>query len=131
MTITPIPDLTDGDAALVVQSLMDIMKLADQLSRNSALNLEANLAKAHEIYVRARDARDAMLFDQVTRETVARLSSGTSVVAHGMRLSEQVVGFLRAGQLINAIKELRTDTGCGLKEAKDACEYARDHLLKL
>lgn len=33
--------------------------------------------------------------------------------------------FLVAGQMINAIKELRAATELGLKESKDACELAR------
>jgi ribosomal protein L7/L12 len=39
--------------------------------------------------------------------------------------SSVVIDFLRAGQKINAIKQLRALASCGLKEAKDATEDSR------
>ncbi len=39
--------------------------------------------------------------------------------------SPEVIAFLNAGKKINAIKELRSITLCGLKEAKDAVEDSR------
>ncbi len=38
---------------------------------------------------------------------------------------EEVLGHMRDQKKINAIKALRTLTGCGLREAKDACEDQR------
>lgn len=47
-----------------------------------------------------------------------------SRVEAGLR-STEVLNYLRDGKKINAIKELRTITSCGLKEAKDAVEDER------
>jgi ribosomal protein L7/L12 len=40
----------------------------------------------------------------------------------GADADPQVIGFVRAGQLINAIKRYRELTGLGLKESKDAID---------
>lgn len=38
---------------------------------------------------------------------------------------EEILAHLRAGNIIPAIREYRTRYGVGLREAKDACEFAR------
>jgi ribosomal protein L7/L12 len=44
-------------------------------------------------------------------------------------ISDRVVKHIRAGEKINAIKELRSDSGLGLKEAKDIVEAIYDYVL--
>ena len=66
------------------------------------------------------------------------LQSGAShVAAHGgpggsnpMAPSQEVLGYIRAGQIIQAIKAYREYTNVGLKEAKDACERFRDEMAR-
>jgi ribosomal protein L7/L12 len=41
---------------------------------------------------------------------------------YGVTISKSVEDYVRAGMKINAIKELRTETALGLKEAKDVVE---------
>lgn len=48
-------------------------------------------------------------------------------INHGAAMLN-IIGYIRAGQLINAIKEYRALNGVGLKEAKDACEAIRTAL---
>jgi hypothetical protein len=69
----------------------------------------------------ARDCRDLLAFDQQSRQVIKNLTRSGPVV-NGLPLSETVRNFVLRGMKINAIKELRTETNCGLKEAKDAVE---------
>lgn len=52
----------------------------------------------------------------------ALVSHSTASLAGIALLSETVRDFITSSQKIKAIKELRTITGCGLREAKDAVD---------
>jgi hypothetical protein len=58
----------DGDASGILRNLQRIMAISNReaISGNGP---------AHEIYQLARDCRDAMLFDQVSRETLRKLGA--------------------------------------------------------
>ena len=44
------------------------------------------------------------------------------VEVDGIEIPPIALDWIKKGMKINAIKEVRTHTGCGLKEAKDAVE---------
>lgn len=115
MTIQSLADLTDDDARTVLNSLRDIILLSSEIAVTGNGN-------GHKIYQLARDARDAMLFDQISRDTIRRLSKGSGVVINGVVISDEVMEHAKAGRKINAIKQLREETMLGLKEAKDIVE---------
>lgn len=107
-------ELDGGDAGKVSQSLARIMKMANDLA-------ETGSPQGFRIYKAARDALEVMAFDRVSRETLARLSSGQETF-QGWVVSELVLGYMKENKKINAIKEFRGESGLGLKEAKDWVE---------
>jgi hypothetical protein len=117
---TGLKDLDEGDIQLIKRNLQVILRMSHEMAQDGH-------ARAHEIYVAARDSLDAMVFDQVSRDVMKRLQGGGHTF-QGYDISPTVVSYLRNGQMINAIKELRTDHGMGLKEAKDLAEALRDDL---
>lgn len=108
-----IADLSDDDSEQLMNKLAAILNLAGKMARDGN-------PLAHEIYVSARDARDLLTFDAVSRETLRRITGRESF--QGYDVSDVVKGYIKNGQKINAIKEFRTETGLGLKEAKDWVE---------
>lgn len=108
-------DLGNNEADQLCSKINRIIALGDDLAQGGA-------ARGHEIYVLARDCRDLLMFDQTSREMMRRLSCDSSNTALGISISAHVQNLLRDNQKILGIKELRTETGVGLKEAKDACE---------
>jgi len=81
--------------------------------RTVALALAPFIANARDLLA----ATDAVM--QQTEQTTHDLLVGRALG------STEVIQFLRDGKKIAAIKELRTITSCGLKEAKDAVEDYR------
>lgn len=117
--IESIHELTDGDATEVVAKLVRIKKLADDMAQDGS-------ARAFEIYKMSRDALEIMAFDRISRDTLHKMGSGRPTFK-GHLVSENVEDYIRDGKLINAIKEFRSESGLGLKEAKDWCEAYRDN----
>ena len=110
------------DPELVLRNLQKIINISDALTRDGTRD-------AHTIYVLARDARDAMMFDAVTREVQARLvDTVNQTVFRGHFISQTVMDHIRNQRLIDAIKQFRSDSGLGLKEAKDICEAWREEM---
>ena len=110
------------DPELVLRNLQKIINISDALTRDGTRD-------AHAIYVLARDARDALMFDAVTREVQARLiGEADRMVIQGHHVSDSVQAHLRQDRFIDAIKQFRMESGLGLKEAKDICEIARDRM---
>ena len=58
----------------------------------------------------------------------AFLSFAQQVVA-GVKSAKEICDFIKAGNLVGAIKQFREDTGEGLKEAKDIIVSVRDQLV--
>lgn len=110
-----ISDLSDGDFKRVVDMMNEIIMLSHDIARNGD-------ARGHEIYVLARDSQDLLVQDETSREALRRLTSGDRPKIYGVTISKQVEDYVRANMRINAIKELRSETGFGLKEAKDLVE---------
>lgn len=109
-------DLNDTDAQRLWRNISQIIKLADESAEHgSGVN--------HRIYTLARDCRDLLLMDQTSRETLRRLlnDNGSESVL-GLDFPLKVQKLARENRKIEAIKELRAHTDCGLKEAKDAVE---------
>jgi len=113
-TLTAPEDLTNADAHKLWQNLNRIMNMSN-------LGAARGDAHHHEIYVLARDCRDMLQFDQVSRDVQARLMQSHDTV-HGVHISTTVQAYARNGHKIDAIKQLRSESGLGLKEAKDAVE---------
>lgn len=57
---------------------------------------------------------------------VPRMASDASTLAAALRNDAEVRRLVAAGQHIEAIKLVRSETGLGLKEAKDLCDAMRD-----
>lgn len=111
--IHKVSDLSDDESTQLWQKLDDIIQLSDKMAH------EGN-SQGHQIYKLARDCRDLLVFDQHSRQVMHKLTAQEEYA--GLELSQTVRSLVFSGNKINAIKELRTESGCGLKEAKDAVE---------
>ena len=113
-------DMTDGDANDVARILAEIKDLGESL-------IESGNVRAFRVYKLARDGLEILAFDRISRDVLAKLSAGHETF-QGYVVSDVVLGHMRDNKKINAIKEFRTQTGLGLKEAKDWVEaYMREH----
>lgn len=119
MTDMPIniEQLEDKDSQLLWQNLHKIMELSDRVCQEAAGDSHR---LCHDIYRLARDCRDLLVFDQVSRETMAKLTAVDKYA--GLQLDIVVKDLVHRNLKVDAIRELRRQTGCGLKEAKDAVE---------
>jgi ribosomal protein L7/L12 len=90
------------------------------IAENDAVNGNGN---GFRVYKLARDARDLMMFDAVSRDTMRKLGAGNDdLIYDGVTITQAVISEIVAERKINAIKELRNTSGLGLKEAKDIVE---------
>ena len=112
-------ELDDNDARVLWNKINQIIDLAHAAAQHGSSN-------CHSIYAIARDCRDLLLTDQAGREMMRRLQDNSTTVM-GLNFPESVQSLARHNRLIEAIKELRVHTGCGLKEAKDAVETWMAH----
>jgi ribosomal protein L7/L12 len=108
-------NLSDNDFKRLVHLVNEIIHLSHEGAREGQ-------ARAHEIYALSRDARDILILDETSREAMRRLTNTERPTMYGVTISKSVEDYVRAGMKINAIKELRTETALGLKEAKDVVE---------
>jgi hypothetical protein len=110
-------DLEDHEAQLLLKKLLEIIDI-------STLMAQQGDAGAHKIYALARDCKDLMMFDAVSRKTMQQLTHDlvARVEVDGIEIPPAALNWIKKGMKISAIKEVRTHTGCGLKEAKDAVE---------
>ena len=98
-----------------------LLNLINQIMRISEAETDHGNQECFAIYKMARDARDLMMFDTLSRETMRKLSN-PEIIANGLVINAAVIEYIRAGRTIDAIRELRGYTGAGLREAKDAVE---------
>ncbi len=118
--LNDVSDLDNSEAHQLWCKLSEILQLSDTMAT------EGEGARAHRIYKLARDCRDLLMFDQQSRDVMRKLIVPESYA--GYELSDTVKALIKANRKIEAIKELRTEVGCGLKEAKDAVEaYMHKH----
>lgn len=108
-------NLSDNDFKRLVHLVNEIIHLSHEGAREGH-------ARAHDIYALSRDARDILILDETSREAMRRLTNTERPTMYGVTISKSVEDYVRAGMKINAIKELRTETALGLKEAKDVVE---------
>jgi hypothetical protein len=120
-SINSLDDLDDTDASKLAGLINKIMSLACESASHGS-------ASSHQIYVMARDARDLLLFDAQSRETMQKLATPMRPIVQGLEISLAVEDYLKTGQKIHAIKQLRLDTGAGLLEAKNAVEAFAESL---
>jgi hypothetical protein len=118
-TLNSASDLSDSESTQLWKKLNEIMQLGDQMATDGA-------SRGHQIYKLARDCRDLLVFDQHSRQVMHKLTAREEYA--GLELDHAVKQLAKSGNKINAIKELRTQTGCGLKEAKDAVEEYLRHI---
>ena len=114
-----IGELTCLEETQVVQGLNRITELSDPLAMEGVRG-------AHEIYRLARDIIETLAFDRISKDMLKQLRN--DAVFLGMRVSTEVHELVVARSLIPAIKQFRTETGLGLKEAKDWVEAYQQHL---
>lgn len=112
-TLNSASDLSDDESTQLWRKLDEIMLLSDKMAHEGA-------SRGHQIYKLARDCRDLLVFDQHSRQVMRKLTAQEEYA--GLELNDTVKGLVETGRKIDAIRELRTQTGCGLKEAKDAVE---------
>ena len=119
MTTVPvnIEQIDDKDSQLLWQNLHKIMELSDRVCQEAGGDSHR---LCHDIYRLARDCRDLLVFDQVSRDTMATLTAVDRYA--GLELDIVVKDLVRRNLKVDAIRELRRQTGCGLKEAKDAVD---------
>ena len=113
-------ELAEGDVNNVTRALARIKRLGEDMALDGS-------ARGFEIYRTARDALEILAFDRISRDALAKLSTGQPMF-QGYAVTDVVLGFMRNNQKINAIKEFRGESGLGLKEAKDWVEaYMNQH----
>mgnify|MGYP001809902448 CR=1 FL=1 len=112
-TLNSASDLSDSESTQLWKKLNEIMQLGDQMATDGA-------SRGHQIYKLARDCRDLLVFDQHSRQVMHKLTAQEEYA--GLELGHAVKQLVKAGRKIDAIRELRTQSSCGLKEAKDAVE---------
>lgn len=111
--LNQVTDLQDSESDQLWRKLNEIMSLSDQMAQGGE-------SKGHQIYKLARDCRDLMVFDQHSRDVMRKLTVQDTYA--GVELSHTVKALITNNRKLEAIKELRNQVGCGLKEAKDAVE---------
>ena len=114
-----IADMNDADSQALLNVISSIMNKADD-------GASAGNRECYSIYKLARDARDILTFDAVSRDVLAKLGAVPDPIVRGLRMSSDVLTEIRAGRNINAIKELRNSTSCSLIDAKNAVEAVWD-----
>ena len=114
-----IADMNDADSQALLNVISSIMNKADD-------GASAGSRECYSIYKLARDARDILTFDAVSRDVLAKLGAAPDPIVRGLRMSSDVLTEIRAGRNINAIKELRNSTSCSLIDAKNAAETVWD-----
>lgn len=114
-------DLADNEAHTMMKNLGEIMRIAGDMARNS-------VPGAHEVYVIARDSFDMLRYDVVSRDTVRKLTDDDTRF-QGYTVSPDCLLYMKQGRKIDAIKQFRTESGLGLREAKDWVESFMDHHL--
>jgi ribosomal protein L7/L12 len=115
--------LTEGDVDEVGRNISQIMHAADAMAA-------AGVSQAFEVYKLARNALEILAFDRISRDALAKLGQGHEMF-QGYRVTDTVKNYMLASQKINAIKEFRTESGLGLKEAKDWVEaYIQHHNIR-
>ncbi len=112
--LNDVSDLDNSEAHQLWCKLSEILQLSDTMAT------EGEGARAHRIYKLARDCRDLLVFDQQSRDVMRKLTVQETYA--GLHLDATVKALANANRKIEAIKELRTQSGCSLKEAKDAVE---------
>lgn len=114
--MTQLSDIVEQDTSELASNLTKIRDLADSLAA-------LQTAGAHEIYKLARDSLEILCWDQISRDTFKKLTGVREF--RGYTISDTVDTHIREQRHINAIKELRSDHGLGLKEAKDLADAYR------
>lgn len=119
-------EITDDEMSKVLIFVNKILSKSEDmfLDHNNKNISPGILASAHEIYTLARDCRDILTWEQASKDVVKSLLDYEDIVVMGFRITKSIQNFLVAGEKINAIRELRSLTGCGLVDAKNACERA-------
>ncbi len=118
--LNDVSDLDNSEAHQLWCKLSEILQLSDTMAT------EGDNARAHRIYKLTRDCQDLLMFDQQSRDVMRKLTVPESYA--GYELTDTVKALVKANRKIEAIKELRSEVGCGLKEAKDAVEtYMHKH----
>ena len=114
--MTQLSDIVEQDTSELASNLTKIRDLADGLAT-------LQTAGAYEIYKLARDSLEILCWDQISRDTFKKLTGVREF--RGYTIGDTVDAYIRAGQMINAIKELRSDHNLALKEAKDLADAYR------
>ena len=112
-------ELTEGDVNDLSRILIEIKNIGEAQAENSN-------SKGFRIYKLARDGLEILAFDRISRDTLAKLTTGQPMF-QGYAVTEVVLDHIKSGRKINAIKEFRGESGLGLKEAKD---WVEDYIAK-
>lgn len=96
-------DLEDNEAQLLLKKILEIMNISNVIA-------EQGDALAHKIYALARDCRDLMTFDAVSRKTMQQLTDNLVAIVEvdGIEIPPIALDWIKKGMKINAIKEVRT-----------------------
>lgn len=113
--MTQVSDLSESEAQQLMSKLQQIIDISNAQAK-SGMN------QSHEIYSLARDCRDLITFDAVSREMVQKLSQSDLTVVLGQAISNQVKNYADRNEKIKAIKQLREETTLSLYEAKQVVE---------
>lgn len=121
MTDVSLANLEDHEAHELAAKIQQIIDLSNIMASNGD-------SQAHNLYCLARDCKDLLMFDALSRQAIKQLTYDHKIMVNGIEIPQTAIAFIRAGQTINAIKEVRSVSFCGLKEAKDAVEkWASDN----
>jgi len=113
-------ELTVLETKDIVRGLNQIITVSDSLAMSGVQG-------AHEIYRLARDIRETVAFDAVSREALRKLIDPREYFRE-ILVTDVVDEMVKNGQYIQAIKQIRETHGLGLKEAKDWVDAYKEHL---
>lgn len=115
MNDVSLTNLEDHEAQELAAKIQQIIDLSSSMASNGD-------AQAHNLYGLARDCRDLLMFDALSRQAIKQLAYDHKIMVNGIEIPQTAIAFIRVGQKINAIREVRSVSFCDLKTAKDAVE---------
>ena len=126
---------TEIDTETLIKKINAIMGKVTQLIHNDLqIDKYKPLRELHDIYTTARDCRDMLTFDAVSRDLIRKLSSSQIYNICGLNIDEESINHVRELILPNnfiapGVKFIREKYSLGLKEAKDVVDCIRDQYM--
>jgi len=123
---------TEINTELLIKKINTIMaNLNGLIHRDFRTDTAGTVAEMHDLYMLARDCRDMLTFDAVSRDVMRKLAGDTEYsVCGGFKISHTALNDVRehvkSSNKLEGIKYLRARYSFGLKDAKDIYEMIEE-----